>query len=242
MNRVEFLRRLIGIAGFGFLSVPEIQASQKIYLLQSFVAGFRFHKGMQLLPYMQQGDILELRREPDNKHDEFAVALYWQQEMIGFLPASSNEIIARLADAKALPLVACITHLNQNAKPWENVAIAVYFLQQEKKELPEYLTIIEQPVYTTVKKKAVQQKKKTLPHVLDHYDRVIAVDDVPDEAAKAYYEKYYNRYAMTINNKRYLKVPDDGIYTYMYNVESKGWIKNEKGEEFLEFVFNEEGE
>jgi hypothetical protein len=45
---------------------------------------------------------------------------------------------------------------------------------------------------------------------------------------------------MTINNKRYLKVPDDGIYTYMYNVESKGWIKNEKGEEFLEFVFNEE--
>ncbi|MGN6299437.1 MAG: HIRAN domain-containing protein [Ginsengibacter sp.] len=49
-----------------------------MYLLQSFVAGFRFYKGMELLPHMQEQDIVELRRQPDNEHNEFAVAVYWQ--------------------------------------------------------------------------------------------------------------------------------------------------------------------
>ena len=88
MNRIGFLKRLIGIAGLGFLSVAEVAASQKIYLLQSFVAGFRFHKGMNVLEYLQEKDIVELRREPNNEHDSFAVAIYWQQEMIGYLPCS----------------------------------------------------------------------------------------------------------------------------------------------------------
>jgi hypothetical protein len=69
----------------GFFSVAEVAASQKVYLLQSFVAGFRFYKGMELLPLMQEQDIVELRRQPDNEHDEFAVAVYWQQQMIGYL-------------------------------------------------------------------------------------------------------------------------------------------------------------
>ncbi len=45
---------------------------------------------------------------------------------------------------------------------------------------------------------------------------------------------------MYINGKIYVKVPDNGIYTYMYHVESVGWITNDKGEKFLEFIFHEE--
>jgi len=52
LKRKEFLQRLIGISGLGFLSVTEVKAIQKIYLLQSFAAGSRFHKGMQLLEYL----------------------------------------------------------------------------------------------------------------------------------------------------------------------------------------------
>jgi|GEM_PF-3395423 len=151
MKRSEFLQRVLSVTGLGFLSVVQIKEFQKIYLLQAFVAGFRFHKGMELLPLMQESDVLELRREPANEHDPFAVALYWQQEMIGYLPADSNETIAKLLDAEALPLLAAITHLNRGTRPWENVAVAIFYLHSKEKPLPagaEYLTWLEEPVYT----------------------------------------------------------------------------------------------
>jgi hypothetical protein len=238
MKRSEFLNRLVGISGLGFLSVPEIADSRKIYLLQSFVAGFRFYKGMELLPNMQQNDIIELRRQPDNEHDEFAVALYWQQEMIGYLPATSNEIIARLMDAAALQMVGVITHLEHNAKPWENVAVAVYFLQQPARDVPVYLTSLQKPVYTTLKKDK-KPKPDYLPDVFEYDERVIELEGIPDEAAKAYFSKYYKKHELEINGRYYVKVPDNGIYTYLYNVEAKGWIETGKGERLLEFIFND---
>lgn len=234
MNRAGFLKRLIGIPGLGFFSIAEVAASQKVYLLQSFVAGFRFHKGVELLPLMREQDIIELRREPENEHDEFAVAVYWQQEMIGYLPAASNEVIARLMDAKALSLIGVITHLQREAQPWENVSVAVYFLKNGN--VPEYLTKVESPVYTTLPKKNTV-KKNYVPHVLEYDERVIALDGISDEAAKAYFTKYYQKYAMVINDKTYVMVPDDGIYTYMYEVRSTGWITANNGKTYLEFVF-----
>jgi len=233
MNRSGFLKRLIGISGLGFFSIAEVAASQKAYLLQSFVAGFRFYKGMELLPHMQEQDMVELRRHPDNEHDEFAVALYWQQEMIGYLPAVSNEIIARLMDAKALPLIGIITHLQRDAKPWENVAVAVYFLKDGN--LPEYLTKVEEPFYNTLH---TTNKPNQLPDVLEYNERVIALDGIADKAARAYFTKYYQKYEMQINGRKYVKVPDDGIYTYMYEVESFGWITGDDGKKYLEFIFN----
>lgn len=235
MNRSGFLKRLVGISGLGFFTIAEVTASQKAYLLQSFVAGFRFYKGMELLPHMQEQDMVELRRHPDNEHDEFAVALYWQQEMIGYLPADSNEIIARLMDAKALPLVGIITHLQRDAKPWENVAVAVYFLKDGN--IPEYLTKIEEPFYNTLHT-ASNNKPNQLPNVLEYNDRVIALDGIADKAARAYFTKYYQKYEMHIGGRKYVKVPDDGIYTYMYEVESFGWITGNDGEKYLEFIFN----
>ena len=53
MTRSTFLNRLIRIAGPGFFGLADIQKLQKIYLLPCFVAGFRFHKGME--PLMQEG-------------------------------------------------------------------------------------------------------------------------------------------------------------------------------------------
>jgi hypothetical protein len=51
-----------------------------------------------------------LRKEPNNEHDECAIALFWQDEKIGYVPASCNEIIARLIDAQALPLLGCMNN------------------------------------------------------------------------------------------------------------------------------------
>lgn len=152
MKRSDFLQRLVALAGFGSFTLQTLIPKRKLYLQQFFVAGFRHYKGMELLDYMRVNDLLELRREPGNEHDGCAIALYWQQEKIGFIPSAENEMTAKLLDAQALPLLGMITHLNKEVKPWENVAAAVYFLQDETVEIPAhagYLKQVYKPVYKT---------------------------------------------------------------------------------------------
>lgn len=103
---------------------------------------------------MKTGDMLELVREPDNEHDEFAVALHFNNQKIGFLPMEENEIISRLIDSGVIELMAEITHLEPQAAAWENVCVVVYILKQTYMPLAayaQYLTILNTPFYSTLK-------------------------------------------------------------------------------------------
>lgn len=246
MNRSAFLKTLLGSLAIGRLPLSVTKEFRKIYLLQCFVAGFRHYKGMDLLPQMKEGDLLELVREPANEYDDCAVALHWQGAKIGFIPADTNEMLSYLIDADALSLFAVITHLEKNAQPWENVAVAVYFVQEVNNELPahaSYLTRIEAPHYRTLNKKqkpaVVEAQAYSYEELFDETNRVINLDTIPagHEKAKAYYETYYSKYPIAVNKPgRYVHIKDDGIYTFMYdiddNVES---VKDNQGNEFMEF-------
>ena len=191
MNRSGFLKQLIASIAIGKLPVSITKDFRKIYLLQCFVAGFRHYEGMQLLSSMKEGDLLELVREPENEYDDCAIALHLQGKKIGFIPASVNEMLSYLLDADALSLFAVITHLEKNSQPWENVAIAVYFVQEVNKELPahaSYLTRIEAPHYRTLSKNKNEVKKEsvlTLDHFFEDSNRVINLDTIPAEQVEA---------------------------------------------------------
>lgn len=243
MNRSLFLQQLIASVAIGRLPVSLTKDFRKIYLMQCFVAGFRHYNGMQLLDNMKEGDLLELVREPANEYDSCAIALHWQGRKIGFIPASSNEMLSMLLDCNALSLFAVITHLEKNSQPWENVAIAVYFVQEVNKELPahaSYLTRIEAPHYRTLNKDS--KKKADSPdmgNLFDTTQRVINLDEIPPgkKEAKAYFEKYYTKHPVSIPKPgRYVHVKDDGIYSHMYDIsEDVLVVKDDKGQEFLEF-------
>jgi hypothetical protein len=245
MNRSNFLKRLIASIAIGKLPVSLTKDFRKIYLLQCFVAGFRHYEGMNLLGTMKEGDLLELAREPENEFDNCAIALHLQGNKIGFIPASVNEMLSYLLDADALSLFAVITHLEKNAQPWENVAIAVYFVQEVNKELPahaSYLTRIEAPHYRTLstKKNVVKlQKQPDFDNLFDASNRIINLDAISpaQTEAKAYFEKYYTKYPVLVNKPgRFVQIKDDGIYSYMYEIsDTIQLVKDNKGEEFMEF-------
>ncbi len=155
MQRKSFIQYLTALGALGLLPANSFKHYRKFYLLQCFVAGFKFYKGMQLLPQMKEGDLLELVREPDNKYDDCAIALHWNNEKIGFIPASENALLSRLLDAHALELSAEITHLNKQVQPWENLGLAIHFLKElPTGEVPQniaYLTQLETPHYTSYK-------------------------------------------------------------------------------------------
>ncbi len=239
MKRSDFLQRLIAIAGYGSFNLQTLIPKRKIYLLQFFVAGFRHYKGMEMLAHMEANDLIELRREPDNEYDDCAIALYWQQEKIGYIPADYNEMLAKLLDAQALPLLGMITHLNREVKPWENVVAAVYFLQDEKVEIPAhaaYLKQVAQPVYKTSKKAA---RDKLFEQVFDYDNRIVDVAAIEIPEIKKHFERYFDhkKYKVMYNGKPHAHVYTDDIYSYMYNVNPIEWVIADDGKKYILFEY-----
>lgn len=156
MKRSAFLKSIIAALGLSAVPVAFLKQYDKYYLLQCFVRGFRYYQGPNLLNEMHEGDMLELVREPKNEHDEFAIALHFNSKKIGFVPAESNEMLARLIDIGVPQLMAEITHLKTEAANWEQVAIAIYVLKEKvegSKINPEALclTQLETPHYHSIK-------------------------------------------------------------------------------------------
>lgn len=238
MKRSDFLHRLIVVAGFGSFNLQTLIPKRKIYLQQFFVAGFRHYMGMDLLPYMQVGDLLELRREPENLYDDCAIALHWQQEKIGYVPYELNEIPAKLLDAKALPLLGMITHLNSEVKPWENVAVAIFFLQDETIEVPAYLGLKAEPVYTSSKKTG---KDKLFEQVFDNSNRIVNIENVQVPAIREHLEKHYGgkMHTIMLQGKPHAHINTNDIYTYMYNVNPVKWVTADDGNKYILFEFIE---
>lgn len=70
-----------------------------ILVLECLVAGTSFRKLKEVESLLQTEVKLKMKREVGNKFDEFAVALYFENEKIGYIPRDKNEVIARLLDS-----------------------------------------------------------------------------------------------------------------------------------------------
>lgn len=130
MNRFTFLKNLIGLYGIAALPSEMVKQYQKVYLLQSFVRGFQYYEGPNIIKEINQSGLLEMVREPDNKYDRKAIALHFNCQKIGFLPMESNEVLSILMDAKLIELQAEVTHIEPDAADWEKLHIAVYALKE----------------------------------------------------------------------------------------------------------------
>ncbi|MEO6670755.1 MAG: HIRAN domain-containing protein [Ferruginibacter sp.] len=72
---------------------------KEILVLECLVAGTSFRKLDTVEPQLTHTVKLDIKREPANEFDKFAVALHYAETKIGYLPKEKNEVIARLMDA-----------------------------------------------------------------------------------------------------------------------------------------------
>ena len=71
-----------------------------IFLIETQVAGTTHRKKIdELEPLLEPEQVCWMVREPNNRYDSNAVAIYYETEKLGYVPAEQNEIIARLMDA-----------------------------------------------------------------------------------------------------------------------------------------------
>lgn len=73
---------------------------QEIFILGIVVAGTSFCKEVETADvHLVPEKVLTMKREPNNTHDQFAIAIYCDEIKIGYVPADMNQVCSRLMDA-----------------------------------------------------------------------------------------------------------------------------------------------
>jgi hypothetical protein len=95
------------------------------YLLNKFsVAGFYYYKGPEIVDTMKLGEILDMKPDPDNIHDKYAVELHYKDTIIGYIPRSDNRHISRLLQ-QGLNMVCTIREVNPDEDTWHMCKVKV---------------------------------------------------------------------------------------------------------------------
>lgn len=127
LSRRAFLGRML-LMPLGAVSGQAAQDNKRaVHLKNVYIAGTQFHEVSESadLAALAAGDDLELRREPDNPHDEYAVAVYTRaQRKLGFIPRHQNRTIARIMD-QGVPVTATIDKVAPDVSPWRRIWINV---------------------------------------------------------------------------------------------------------------------
>lgn len=70
------------------------------------VAGVKFNEGAaDILAEMDISAELELRPEPENIHDKFAVGIYFEGNQVGYIPGYLSEQICKLIEEERIDVV-----------------------------------------------------------------------------------------------------------------------------------------
>ncbi len=125
MKRKDFIQALsISIGGFR-LPVNSLLADRLIKIYDNYVAGLRYYRFDRLKSHISTGAVLQLVREKQNKYDAFAVAVYFQGEKLGYLPAYENVVLSNLLDS-GVDLKAFVSQIDPTAACFNALAIAVF--------------------------------------------------------------------------------------------------------------------
>lgn len=98
--------------------------SVRILVQRSPLAGSQYYGLADLRERMQVGDVLELVREPGNRHDGNAIRVDWRGHKLGYVPRRENRMIAAALD-RGERLVARIVRLGDDPDPWRRVEFEV---------------------------------------------------------------------------------------------------------------------
>ena len=101
--------------------------SQEILVLEIVVAGTSYCAEIERIePCIVPDKILMMKREPDNKFDKCAIALYCDDTRIGFVPAAMNQACSRLMDAGKLFI--CRVVSKKRVDTWLQIDANIYMV------------------------------------------------------------------------------------------------------------------
>jgi hypothetical protein len=128
MKRRTFLNTLLGGLSAGLLGQTRntlAETGKRILIQESPLAGFQYHRASDIWQFMQMGDQLRLVREPRNRHDSNAIAVWFKNERLGYIQRKENYTLARMMEYEE-KLEARIVRLVEDDNPWKRVRFQVF--------------------------------------------------------------------------------------------------------------------
>ncbi len=132
MQRQTFIHKLLGSLNLGMggncYNYPlPAQSKRRILLQESPLAGYQHHRASGIWPFLRVGEILQLRREISNPHDPHAIAVWFKNEHLGYVPRRENKTLAQMMD-RGERLEAQIVRLLEDDNPWRRVRVRIDLL------------------------------------------------------------------------------------------------------------------
>ena len=127
MKRRTFFKQLFGVIGVAATGATPALQTRSAMIQESPIAGFQFHEGDAVWPSLAVGAKLALMREATNTHDPDAVAVYFHNNKLGYVPRAENSAIAQMLD-RGEALEAKISGLLLAEDSWERVRFTVFLV------------------------------------------------------------------------------------------------------------------
>ena len=65
-------------------------------LLDCHIAGFSYYDGLDAIEELKMGTVVRLQAEPDNPYDSDAIAVYYEDFKLGYIPRVKNDVLSVL--------------------------------------------------------------------------------------------------------------------------------------------------
>lgn len=109
----------------------KIQETKK-HFLSTHIAGFAYHDGSSVFSELKIGTRLTLVREDENPYDPNAVALLYNDVLLGYIPQRENEMLAAFLDmGHAEIFEAKVQSLHPDAHPEHQVGVLVQIIRKK---------------------------------------------------------------------------------------------------------------
>ena len=97
------------------------------------IAGFTYWEGCMAITDLKVGSQLRLVREEDNKFDPHAVAIYYEDYKLGFIPRGENELISKMVDLGYGKIFDCrVQRISLDTHPEKQVGVIVFLKEANK--------------------------------------------------------------------------------------------------------------
>lgn len=101
------------------------------HLSHFMISGFTYYEGALVFKELQVGTELSLKYEEDNKFDARAIAIYYKEYKLGFIPRSENRIIYKLMKVGFTNFDVRIQQVDPQAHPEEQVGVVVHLVSDK---------------------------------------------------------------------------------------------------------------
>ena len=96
------------------------------------IAGFSFWDGAIVFNELKIGTELRLERESENQYDPKAVAIYFGEAKLGFVPRTCNDAISKLCEAGYTDIFDVrINRVSPEEQPEDQIGVIVSIINKE---------------------------------------------------------------------------------------------------------------